>query len=79
MRRYVAGVLLAGALVGSGCTARVRVYDEPHRDYHRWNGEEERMYRQYLTERHRTYIEFRVLDRGDQDDYWRWRHDHDRR
>jgi hypothetical protein len=64
---------LSGA---SGCTATVRVYDEPHRDYHRWDEREERAYRAYLAEQHREYREFRGLDRREQENYWQWRHDH---
>ena len=59
-----------------GCAAGIRVYDEPHRDYHRWNRPEERAYRVYLTEQHREYRKFGRLERRDQDEYWAWRHNH---
>jgi hypothetical protein len=76
--RALLGILLAGALVAPSvaCTGVVRIYDEPRRDYHRWDDREERAYRVYLGERRREYVEFRRLNRQDQDDYWEWRHAH---
>jgi hypothetical protein len=60
------------------------VYDRSHRDYHAWNGSEERAYRRFLAERHREYRDFFRLRDQEQRDYWSWRHrhsddDHDRR
>jgi hypothetical protein len=51
------------------------VYDEPHRDYHRWNTGEE-SYRAYLAERQRDYRAFGSLERSEQNQYWDWRHNH---
>jgi hypothetical protein len=80
MRRHIATLLLAAAVASSaGCFARVRVYDAPHRDYHRWDSHEDRAYRAYLAEQHRPFIEFRVLDSRDQEAYWAWRHNHPNR
>jgi len=81
MRQLISALLVATALAGSAaCSGRIRVYDEPRRDYHRWNGGEERAYRAWLAERRRVYLEFRLLDRRDQEEYWEWRHSHpDRR
>jgi hypothetical protein len=77
MRQLISALLVATALAGSvGCAARVRIYDEPRRDYHRWNGGEERAYRAYLAERRREYVEFSRLERRDQEAYWEWRHSH---
>ena len=77
MRQLISALLVATALAGSvGCAARVRIYDEPRHDYHRWNSGEERAYRAYLAERRREYIEFSRLERRDQEDYWEWRHNH---
>ncbi len=52
-----------------------RVYDRGHRDYHNWNGDEDRFYRQYLDEHHHPYRAFSRMDRQQQLQYWRWRHD----
>ena len=54
-----------------------RMYDSVHRDYHAWNGGEDRRYRSYLSEQHRKYREFSRLNRKKQSEYWQWRHDHD--
>jgi hypothetical protein len=53
-----------------------RVYDENRRDWHEWNGNEDRAYRQYLTERRREYRDFFQVDARGQRDYWNWRHGH---
>ena len=77
MRRYISSALLIGSLLGmTGCVGRVRVYDEPRRDYHRWNANEDRAYRDYLREQRREYRAFGTLERRDQDAYWEWRHNH---
>lgn len=57
----------------------VRVYDRGHKDYHVWNNDEDRVYREYLTQQHRKYHTFTRLNRRQQAEYWRWRHDHDGR
>jgi hypothetical protein len=77
MRTLAGAFLLIATLAGSAaCAATVRVYDEPRRDYHRWDDREERAYRAYLTERRREYREFKLIDRREQEEYWAWRHDH---
>jgi hypothetical protein len=77
MRRQFRSLVLVVALGSSAaCAAGIRVYDEPHRDYHRWNAHEDRAYRVYLSEQHREYREFSRLERGEQEQYWGWRHDH---
>jgi hypothetical protein len=77
MRRTIGSLLLIGSLAGSaGCAPRLRVYDEPRQDYHRWDGREDRAYRRYLAEQRREYREFRTLDRGEQERYFEWRHGH---
>jgi hypothetical protein len=76
MRKYLTSLLLVTTLAGSTGACAVRMYDEPRVDYHRWNGREERAYRIYLVERRREYLEFRRLDRREQEAYWAWRHSH---
>jgi hypothetical protein len=53
-----------------------RVYDRAHRDYHNWNGDEDRLYRQYLEEHHRQYRVYSRMNQKQQREYWQWRHDH---
>jgi hypothetical protein len=63
-------------LLGAGCASHVRYYDEYHSDYHNWNDGEDRAYRAWLAERRWEYREYARLNRDEQRDYWRWRHDH---
>jgi hypothetical protein len=72
----VLGAAMLAPLLTSGCAARVRYYDDYHSDYHRWDGGEDRAYRVWLSERHYEYRDFKRLNRDEQRDYWRWRHDH---
>jgi phytoene dehydrogenase-like protein len=56
-----------------------RYYDSTHKDYHAWNGDEDRRYRAYLDESHRQYRDFSRLSKKQQREYWQWRHDHEDR
>ena len=53
-----------------------RYYDRNGKDYHSWNNNEDRAYRQYLTEQHRDYREFNRTNRTQQQQYFGWRHTH---
>lgn len=53
-----------------------RYYDRGNRDYHAWNGDEDRRYREYLTQHHRRYTIFSRMNQKQQHAYWQWRHDH---
>lgn len=90
MQRYITVLFLAGALfapaVGSA-QDRVdqrgdrngqnqRFYDSRHRDWHQWNDNENRAYRQYLEERHRPYRDFNRASKREQNAYFNWRHEH---
>jgi hypothetical protein len=86
-RRTLSALILTAAVGGSALlpataaagerrpVVTVRFFDRDHRDYHRWNRQEELRYRAYLAERHRRYIAFRRADRQRQIAYWRWRHE----
>ena len=41
-----------------GDVATTLVYDSVHHDYHNWNADEDRRYREFMDEHHRTYREF---------------------
>jgi len=69
-----ASFLLAAA--GSGCTGRVRVYDQYHSDWHTWDHDEDRAYHDYWNDHHQPYRDYHKLDKDEQKDYWNWRHDH---
>lgn len=53
-----------------------RYYDRSGRDYHTWNNNEDRAYRAYLQEQHRNYRNFNKENRGQQQQYFKWRHEH---
>ena len=55
-----------------------RMYDSGRKDYHDWNADEDRRYRNYLEEHHRKYKEFSRQSKKQQREYWQWRHDHER-
>lgn len=55
---------------------QARVYDRSHKDYHNWDDNEDRFYRQYLGEKHEDYREYSKLNHNQQTAYWNWRHSH---
>ncbi|MBZ5575336.1 MAG: hypothetical protein LAP40_02105 [Acidobacteriia bacterium] len=82
MKRFL---ILSGFVVGAALLAPLatadhhhdkRYYDRDGRDYHVYNNQEDRAYRVYLGEQHRDYREFRKMNRHDQQQYFRWRHEH---
>ena len=82
VRRTFSALTLVAALGAAALVPAValaqpgRIYDRSHRDYHQWNGDEDRLYRQYLADHHRRYRAFSRTTRQQQLEYWRWRHDH---
>jgi hypothetical protein len=83
MRRFlILTAFFAGAALMAPVAMRAddrpdrRYYDRDGRDYHTWNTHEDRAYRAYLMEQHRTYREFRRVKVVDQRAYFRWRHEH---
>lgn len=55
---------------------QTRVYDRAHKDYHNWDTNEDRSYRQYLGDQHKNYRGYSKLNRNQQNQYWNWRHSH---
>jgi hypothetical protein len=82
LRNILAPTVLAGCLLLglNGCAGRVgvgyRAYDPYYRDYHVWVDPEPTYYHQWILETHRRDRDYRRLRRGEQREYWRWRHDH---
>jgi hypothetical protein len=68
---------LFAVVAASGCAGRVRVYDNYHSDWHRWDGYENQEYHAYWNERHERYRDYKRLNKDEQRNYWSWRHDHD--
>ena len=75
MRKYIGTMLIAATLAGPGVAyaAQGREFGAQRQDYNRWDRGEERFYRAYLAERRFRYIEFRRLNRWQQQRYWEWR------
>ncbi len=77
----LAATLVPCAFV-TGCGARVGVgyrYDPYYRDRHAWDDREIVYYNQWTDETHRDrHRDFRKLKKHDQQEYWNWRHNHDR-
>ena len=82
VRRTLSAFTLTIALVGPALVptaalaqgVSVRVYDRSHKDYHQWNDDEDRTYRQYLTQNHRSYRPIAKTSRKQQAAYWQFRH-----
>jgi len=76
MANAVLTLTFVTTLAATGCA--VRYYDADHRDYHRWDGDEDRAYHDYWNQRHprEEYRDFNRLDGDQQRDYWNWRHGH---
>lgn len=55
-----------------------RIYDRQHKDYHQWNDNEDRTYRQWHSEtrKGKDYRDYNQLNRKEQNSYWNWRHEH---
>lgn len=53
-----------------------RYYDAEHKDYHQWNGNEDRAWHRYWEDRHHHYIDWERASESQRRAYWRWRHDH---
>jgi len=68
--------IIATATLQAQRAVVVRVYDRDHKDYHHWDGREDRAYRGYMVEQRRDYRIFRRLKRPEQRLYWKWRHEH---
>jgi hypothetical protein len=54
----------------------VRVYDQDHADWHRWDHDEDHAYRNYLSENHKDYRDFSKMSGDEKSQYWNWRHGH---
>jgi len=54
-----------------------RTYDDAgHRDRHEWNSREDEEWNRYRGEHHIKQHDFARLKRKQQEEYWKWRHEH---
>jgi hypothetical protein len=76
LRGFLFGaMLLAPAALADGHHDK-RYYDRNGHDYHVYDHQEDRAYRAYLGEQHRDFREFGKMNRGQQQEYFKWRHTH---
>jgi hypothetical protein len=76
--QYIRCAALVAAIACGACTGSLglRVYDQPHQDYHVWNSNENHAYQRYVSENHQQNVQFSKLNSSQQGDYWNWRHEH---
>ena len=55
-------------------TSQKRVYDPQHKDYHNWDSNEDRQWKQYHSTEHLKYRDYSKASKKDQANYWNWRH-----
>ena len=83
MKPFLARAIVGTALIIPMSLAPVQLqaqqkyHDKGHNDDHEWNSHEDKAYRIWAKENHRKYVNFQKLKEDDQENYWRWRHDHD--
>ncbi len=68
-------VIVPAAMVAEDHRGEASYYDRDGRDYHNWNSDEDRHYRAYLLERHRTYVPFVKVNVRERQEYFRYRHE----
>jgi hypothetical protein len=77
----LSALVLSTTMIGpvaarAGAPQEKRYYDKSGKDYHTWNDNEDHAYRTYLTEQHRDYRDFNKVNKGQQQEYFKWRHQH---
>ena len=77
------GLLMAASLIAPVAVSAddnnrrdKRYYDRDGKDYHTWNGDEDRQYRTYLVEQHRVYVPFVKVKVRQRQEYFKYRHEH---
>jgi hypothetical protein len=79
--RYIGVALLAAGIAAAPLALADdhdthRYYDRNHKDYHRWDDNEQRSYGIFLNENHIAVHVFRKARPDEQQRYWNWRHEH---
>jgi hypothetical protein len=78
----LAGVCMAASLIAPVVVTaeehhgEKRYYDRTGRDYHYWNGDEDRQYHAYVVEQHRQYVPFVRVRPRERQEYFKYRHEH---
>jgi hypothetical protein len=83
INRIIASLFLTAAiaapltiLAATPQAVSVRVYDTDHKDYHNWDGNENKAWGVYQNDNHIKTHEFAKAPKTEQSKYWNWRHDH---
>jgi hypothetical protein len=71
-----AALMVVPAITGCASHAEYRVYDSGYGDYHVWNHGETVYYQNWEHETHRSHVDFRSRPPTEQNEYWKWRHEH---
>jgi hypothetical protein len=84
--RYITSLFLTAALAAPVALMAIpapqedhnqnRVYDKEHKDYHNWDGNENKAWGQYLSDNHKSSHEYSKANKKEQSDYWNYRHAH---
>lgn len=53
-----------------------RYYDQQSKDWHQWNGDENKAWQRYQQEHHRNDRDFGKLSKREREEYFKWRHQH---
>ncbi len=51
-------------------------YDSKHRDWHKWDDQENQAYAHYAEEHHQQNHDFSSASEREQQQYWNWKHKH---
>jgi len=92
MRKYLSGLIFGALLIAPAAIQAdekehhdngkhkgeyKRYYDDDRKDYHQWNKGEDKAYEHYRKDQRKEQWEhFHEGNRIQQNEYWRWRHDH---
>jgi hypothetical protein len=68
-------VALTGVTLGAACAPH-RYYDPYYSDYHPWDRDEMGYYTRWEYETRRPHEYFERRSRGEQREYYSWRHEH---
>ena len=82
MNRVLLVALFAGAMSIMPFTATAQDHgsrsytDSAHHDKHEWNSREDDAWKRYRGEHHIKQEDFARAKRRQQEEYWKWRHEH---
>jgi hypothetical protein len=75
-KRLIPALCFAALLTGCTVHTGYRAYDPGYKDYHTWSPAESGYYNQWAVETHKPKRDYKRLNHSDQQEYWKWRHEH---